>query len=249
MTSFLLEINCFSDIMQKTCTLCQLLIQSQFSGHDAGKSRYFRRMLQNILPIAIAITQTAKQLCQLTRHPIDTELENRFITNLHDGFIQLAGHFFNNLFNSARLNTPIFHQDFQCLAGNFTTNRIEARHRNHIRGIINDQINAGCLLNRLDISSFTADNSPLHVLIRQRHNRNGAVDGFLLRISLNCCGNDIARLIRRFFACQLVLLMQIDGDFFFAFFSHNIHQFPSGIFLTHFRHFFQNHNLTVDLFL
>ena len=170
MAAFLLEVNSLADIMQKTCPLRKLLIQAQLRRHDAGKRSDFHRMLKNILTIAVPVAQRTDKTRQLPVHPVDSQLEDRLIADLHNGLIQLLGYLIYYFFNAARLNTAILHQDFQRLPRNLTAYRVEARNGDRIRRIVNDQVNARRLLDRLDVAALTADDASLHIFIGKRHN-------------------------------------------------------------------------------
>ena len=41
----------FSDIMQKTGTLCQILIETEFGSHHSGKGSDFNGMFQAVLAV------------------------------------------------------------------------------------------------------------------------------------------------------------------------------------------------------
>ena len=56
----------------------------------------------------------------------------------------------------------------------FASDRIKAGECNRFRGIIDDQVDSGSLLQRPDIAAFPADQSAFHFIIRNRNHRNGS---------------------------------------------------------------------------
>ena len=57
--TFHLMVDGFSDIMQKTCTLGCLDIESEFCGHKTGELCYLDGMLKDVLTVAGTISHTS----------------------------------------------------------------------------------------------------------------------------------------------------------------------------------------------
>ena len=68
------------------------------------------------------------------------------------------------------MNPSIIDELFKGDAGNFPAYGVKTGNNNCFRGIIDNQINAGRLFDRLDVSSFTADDPSLHFVIGKVNN-------------------------------------------------------------------------------
>ena len=77
--------------------------------------------------------------------------------------------FVDHFFNAGWMNTTILYQLFQRNTGNLTTYRIKARKYYCLWRIINDEINTSKRFKGADITSFTTDNTSLHLVIWQCH--------------------------------------------------------------------------------
>ena len=83
-------------------------------------------MIQNILAVTGAITQTAQQFDQLGVNTVDTSLDDRTFALLLDGCIHLAASLFNHFFNARRMDTAVCNEFFQCNTGDLATHRFKA---------------------------------------------------------------------------------------------------------------------------
>ena len=113
MGTFLLKVDRLSDVMQKSCTFCELLVESELSGHDARKCRNFHGMFKHILSVAVTVAEPSDKLCKLAVQTVDAEFEHRLITDLGNGLIQFTGYLVYDFFNPARLDTSVLHQLFE----------------------------------------------------------------------------------------------------------------------------------------
>jgi hypothetical protein len=58
--AFLLEVHRLADIVEQASPFGQVLIEAEFSGHDAGEIGDFDRMVEGVLAIGSAILQFAR---------------------------------------------------------------------------------------------------------------------------------------------------------------------------------------------
>ena len=90
--------------------------------------------------------------------------------------------------------------------------RIEAREDDRARRVVDDEIDAGRLLERADVASLAADDAPLQIVARQIHDRHRGLRGVLGGAALDGLGDVLARLRSRLLARLCVeALHQIRG--------------------------------------
>ena len=224
MGAFHLAVNCLADVMQQTGTLCLCCIDAQFSGKNTGDMGNLNGMLQDILSITGAVTHAAQQLNQLRMQAMDAGLQNGTFTFLLDDLFHLAAALFDHFFDAGRMNPSVNNQLFQCQACNFTANRIKAGQRDCLRRIINNEINTGQSFQCADIAAFTANDTALHLIIRQRDNGNGCFCHMVCGTALDCGGNDLTGIFFRFILGLLLDFPQLDGSIMLRFLLNGIHQ-------------------------
>ena len=106
----------------------------------------------------------------------------------------------NRLFDSCRMNTTIHNQLLKSNPRNLSANRVKTGNHNCLRGIVNNQIYAGQCLQRTDISSFSTDDSALHLIIRKLYDRNGGFRNMVGGTALDGIDHDfLGFLIRSLF--------------------------------------------------
>src|SRR5579863_4821751 len=81
--------------------------------------------------------------------------------------IHLLPGFSDNLFNTCWMNTPIKNKLGECDACYLASYWNEAREHNSFWSIVDDQINTRGRFQGTNVASFTSDDAPLHLVIRQ----------------------------------------------------------------------------------
>ena len=125
---------------------------------------------------------------------------------------RFVGHLADNVLDPARLNAAVADQRFQRLPRDFAADWIEAGYRNRFRRVVDDQIDAGRLFDRLDVAALAADDPALHFLGRQTDDGNRPFNRFFLSITLNRQRDDIAGGIRSFGTCLIFPFADINAE-------------------------------------
>ena len=102
------------------------------------------------------------------------------------------------------MNTSVNNQLFKSKSCNFAAYRVKSRQYNRLRSIVNYKVDTRKSFYRANISSFASDNAPLHLIIRQRHNRNSCIRNMVGSAALYRSGNNIAGLCVRFLLCLIL---------------------------------------------
>ena len=82
--------------------------------------------------------------------------------------VDLTAHLVDDLFDASRLDASVLDQILQRQTGDLATDRIKTGNRDRFRRIVDDQIHAGRLFDRFDVSSFATDDASLHLFAWQR---------------------------------------------------------------------------------
>ena len=148
-------------------------------------------MLENILSITGAILQPADQGNQVHVHTVGANIKGCLftgLTNLHLKLFRYLGH---HLFHPRRMDAAVGNKLGKCQAGHLSTDRIEPGQNNSLRGVINDDINAGCRFNGTNIAALPSNNTPLHLIIGQGYHGNRFIGDIVSGIAGYGQGKDV----------------------------------------------------------
>ena len=96
----------------------------------------------------------------------------------------------------ASVREELGHRD----AGHLPAHGVERREGDGVGRVVDDDVDAGGVLERADVAALAADDAPLHVLGRQRDDGDGVLRDDLARQALHRRGDDLAgALVRLFF--------------------------------------------------
>ena len=128
---------------------------------------------------------------------MDTQVDGRTFSGLDDLFFYLLGHFRNHFLDACRVNTTVLYQLVQRQTRYLAAHGVKSRESDCSRSIIYDNLHTRSSLQRTDISSLTADDTCLDVVILYMENRNGALSSRLRSHTLNGLDDDFLCLFVR----------------------------------------------------
>ena len=211
MRAFLLPVDRFADVVQKTGPACNGGVKAQFGSHHTGKVGDFEGVVQHVLTVAGAVTQPAQQLDKLVMNAVNAGGKHGALTFGFDGGINLTAGFFNGFLDSRRMDASVRNESFEGDSGDLTPHGLEARERDGLGCVIDNQVDSGQLFDCPDVAAFTSDNSALHFVVGQRHNADRGLRNVVGGAALNREGNDLARNLIGFFFCLLFVFHHLDG--------------------------------------
>ena len=172
-------------------------------------------MFECVLPVTRTESHLAKQSYQLRMNAMDTDFQRRgFAFFLDRGFDFLLG-LLDHLFDSGRMNPAVNDQTLQSDTRHFTADWIKPRDNDRFRCVINNQIHTRHRLECTDIPSLAADDSALHLIIRQLHNRNCSFRDMIRGAPLNCADDIFLRLFVCLFLCLRFRFLDHDSGIVF----------------------------------
>ena len=199
-------IDSLTDIMQQTGSLRHTNVESELLGEESGNLGDLNGVTQCILTIGGTELHTAEKLHQLWIQAVYTDLEDSGITLLTDGFVDFLLCLLYDLFDSRRMDTSIDDELLEGDSCDLTTHRIKSGKNNRLRRIVDDQLYAGQLLQCTDITSLTADDAALHIIIRKLHDGNGRLGHLISCTTLNRIHDIVAGTLFSLFLRLIIIL-------------------------------------------
>src|SRR6266567_3661450 len=118
------------------------------------------------LPISGTEVKASQDFEQLRLQSMHVCFHCSLLPRLAHNNINFLARLGNHVFDARRVDTPIEDQAGQSQASHFAPHGVEAG-KNHCFGcVVNDQVNARGGFERADIATFTANDAPLHLVIR-----------------------------------------------------------------------------------
>ena len=135
-------------------------------------------MLEGVLPVTGAELEPAQQLYQLGVQ-LHAQLEGCLLAGVLDIGVHFLLSLGCHLLDTRRVDASVEDKAVQGDAGNLAPDRVEAGNRYRLRRIVDNKVDARCLLQRPDIASFPSDKPALHLVVGQGYNRyRGLRDDF-----------------------------------------------------------------------
>ena len=133
-------------------------------------------MLQHVFAVRIPILEPAHELDQLRVQALHVGIEQRLLASLADGLVHFPPGLLDSFFDARGVYPPVLNQAVQRYPRDLAPDRIEAGYRHRFRHVVDDQIDARCRFDGSDVPSFTADETTLHLIVRQWNARDGRFD-------------------------------------------------------------------------
>ena len=125
---------------------------------------------------------------------MDTGLEAGPFAFLADGPVHFLAGLFHHVLDPGGMDPAVGDQLFQCQTGNFPADRVKAGNGDGFGSVINNQIHTGNGFQSADVPAFTADDSALHLIVGQVHNRNRGFGCMVGSTALDGSGNHFSGL-------------------------------------------------------
>ena len=156
----------FADVVQQGAPLGEVDVELQLGGHHPGQVGDFLGVLEDVLPVRGAVFHAAHELDQLGVHAADAGVVHGLLPGLEDAGIDIGLGLLDDLLDPAGMDAAVGDQSLQRQAADLAAHRLEARDDHGVE--------------RSDITTFAADDAPLH-LVRRQHDGRYARLGRLFR--------------------------------------------------------------------
>ena len=199
MGSLQVPVDGLPDVVHERAAYRRVRVESHLAGHDAGQVGDLLRMPQHVLAVAGAELQLPHQPVDFRLHVEEPQLERRRLALLEGQFVLLDLDLFDDFFDAGGMDPAVRDQPLDGLFRHFAAEGIEARQNDRAGGVVDDQLDAGGLLEGPDVSAFAADDASLEIVAGQVDDRDRGLDGMLGGATLDGLGDDLLRLLRRHF--------------------------------------------------
>ena len=155
-----------SDVMQKSCFLCKLSVQSHLICKHLRESCYFNTMQKKVLTITVSDMKPSNILYDLRLHHWDVEKLERLFSFFHkDIFCSFDG-LIVDLLDVDRIDSSVFDECVHCFGCKIPFFWIITRKFDRKWSVIDCYFYSRHLFKRSNISSFPPNNLSFHVLSR-----------------------------------------------------------------------------------
>ena len=168
------------------------VVDAELGSEQACNVRNLDGVVEHILAVAGAVLHAAEQLDQLGMQTVDVRLENGALALGLDGGVDLLLSLGDHFLDAGGVDASVLNELFERDARDLAPHGIEARERDGLGRIVDDEVAAGERLDGADVASLAADDAALHLVVRQRHDRHGHLTGMIGGAALDGGGDDLA---------------------------------------------------------
>ena len=190
--AFHLVVDGFAEVVEQACALCQRHVDAQLGRHQARNVRDLNGVVQNVLAVGRAVFLAAQELDQLGVQIVHARFERGAFALDLDGVVDLAAGLFDHVLNAGRMDAAVGDELFKRKPRDLAADGIERGDGDGLRGIVDDEVNAGDGFERADVAALAADDAALHFIVGQRDDGDGRFGGMVCRAALDGGGDDLA---------------------------------------------------------
>src|ERR1700682_2272381 len=118
-------------------------------------------MVPHLLPIAGAETQDAEMADDLWVESLQADLQDRSLSFFFDPLQDLSSGLGNDLFDAGRMDPAVDDELVQRDPRHLAADGVEAADDDRFRGVVDDEVDPGCLLQSADVAPLLADDPSL----------------------------------------------------------------------------------------
>ena len=198
--AFDLVVDGLAEVVQQSGTLRELHVDAELGRHDAGEVADLERVLEHVLAVARAELQAAERADEFGVQPVDTAVEGGLLAGLVDLLADELLGLVEHLLDASRMDAAVGDERLQRDAADLAAHRIEAREDDRLGRVVDDEVDAGHLLEGADVAAFSADDAALHVVARDVDDRDGRLGGVVGGDALDRDADDVAGALVGLFA-------------------------------------------------
>ena len=193
--AFDLVVHGLADVVQQPGAFGLLLVEAEFGRHDAAQEGDLHGVLEHVLGEAGAVVQAAEQVDDLGVDAVDADVEGGLLADLLQLGVHLALDLAHDLLDARRVDAAVVDEPLQGLLGDLPLERAEGGQDHGLRGVVDDQVDAGGRFQGADVAALAADDAALHVFGGQGHGGHGLFARIVARIPLQGQGKDFLGLL------------------------------------------------------
>ena len=170
-----LVVDGLADVVQQAGALGDLGVGAKFGGHDAGEMSDLDGVVEDVLAVARAVLEAPEDANELGRHAVHVGVEAGLFPGLLDGGLDLSLRLKVRLLDTRRVDTPVGEQLGEREARGLAAHAVEPGEHHCLGRVVDDEVDAGGVLEGADVAPLAADDAALHVVGRQGDDRHGGL--------------------------------------------------------------------------
>ena len=156
-----------AEVVQERRALRRLHARAELARHDPREVDDLERVLEHVLAVARAVAQPAEDLHELLVELAAVRLEDRLLAGLADVLVELGLRLVVHLLDPRRVDAPVLDQLLERHPRDLAAEAVERREHDRLRRVVDDEVDAGQVLERADVAALAADDPALHVVGRE----------------------------------------------------------------------------------
>ena len=181
-----------ADVVQQRGAASGLGRRAELVRHHRGQVRALDRVREHVLAVRGAVLQPAERRHQIGVERLDLGVEARLLAALGDVGLELGLRLVVGLLDPRRVDAAVLEQLLERHPGDLAAHAVEAGEDHRVRRVVDDEVDAGQVLERADVAALAADDAALHVVGRELHDRDGRLGGVAGGEALHHDGEDVA---------------------------------------------------------
>ena len=187
-----LMVKSLADVMQQTGTACQRDVHTHLACQQAGQPGHFHAVGQSVLAKAGAVLQAADELDEVGVQAVDAQLHDSALALPLHLQLEVVAALLHRLLDAGGVDAAIADEALQRHAGHLAAGLVEGGQGNGLRGIIDDEVNAGGRLKGADVAALTADDAALHLVAGQRDDADGGLAAVVSSTAADGLADEVA---------------------------------------------------------
>ncbi len=197
--AFLIVVHGFADVVEESGAAGEGAVETEFIGDHLAEEGDFDGVAEDVLAVAGAVVESADLFGDFGMEAGDVAFEDGFFAHLADVVFDFLLGEINDFLDArgvdAAVGDEFFHGDFR----DFAADGIEAVDGDDAGGVVDDDIDAGGLLEGADVAAFAADDAAFHVVAGNLHALGGAFAGDFGGVALHRLEQDVRGFLLGFF--------------------------------------------------
>src|SRR5436190_6077450 len=164
---------------------------AELGGHDARQVHDLERVLEDVLAVTRSEFEAAEDLHELLVKLAAMRLEDGLLAGLTDEVVDLGLRLVVRLLYPGGMDASVLEQLLERQLRDLAPHAVERREDDRLRRVVDDEVDAGEVLERADVAALPPDDPALHVVggkLDDRHRRFGGVAG---RDTLQRVGDEV----------------------------------------------------------
>ena len=190
-----LVVDGLADVVEQAAHLGDLDVGADLGRDDRGQVAGLDDVVEHVLAVARAELEPAEELDDLGGQARDAGLVGGLLAGLAHDEVDLGAGLGDDLLDAAGVDAAVGDELGDGEPGDLAADRVEARQDDGLGRVVDDQVDAGRLLEGADVAALAADDPALHLVGRQVDDRDGVLGGVVRGHALHRGDDDVAGLV------------------------------------------------------